>query len=126
MGNLFEAQVGLSDLPVEAVKFLKNHPLPGPLFHDYRWGGYLIWHLPEAPVFIDGRAEVYYRKGVFDDYVAVHQCHPQWREVLDKYKIRAVLAEPGMPFVQMLRLDPNWSIYYQDQRAIVLIRVVYP
>lgn len=124
--HLFESQAGMFDFPVGAVKFLKNYPLPGPLFNEYRWGGYLIWHLPEVPVFIDGRAEVYYRKGVFDDYVRVHRLQPGWQQSLKKHRIRAVLAEPYMPFVQMLREDPNWSIVYEDARAVVMIREPYP
>ncbi|MBW3623810.1 MAG: hypothetical protein KY468_10435, partial [Armatimonadetes bacterium] len=123
--SLFASQAGLHDLPVEAVEFLKRYPLPGPLFNEYRWGGYLIWHLPQAPVFIDGRAEVYYRKSVFDDFVAIHRMHPGWKEVLEKHRIRVVLAEHRMPYVRALMQDPAWTAVYQDPQAVVLIRVPY-
>ena len=27
----------------------------GPMYNSYNWGGYLVWALPEEPVFVDGR-----------------------------------------------------------------------
>ncbi len=45
--------------PTGAVQFLKeNHP-GGNLFNSYNQGGYLIWALPEYPVFIDPRTDLY-------------------------------------------------------------------
>lgn len=41
--------------PIKAVSFLKEEQSQGRLFAEYRWGGYLIWKLPEKKVFIDGR-----------------------------------------------------------------------
>jgi hypothetical protein len=121
-GSWFDFQVGLYDFPVGAVRYLQKHPPPGPLFHDYRWGGYLIWNLRNVPVFIDGRAEVYYRRGVFDDYVRVHNLQPHWHDVLDKYRIRAILAENTMPVVQALQRDSAWGVAYHDPQAVVLVR----
>jgi hypothetical protein len=41
--------------PVQAIAYLRDHPCPGNLFNDYNYGGFLIWKLPNVPVFIDGR-----------------------------------------------------------------------
>ncbi|MCL2869199.1 hypothetical protein FWF48_00075 [Candidatus Saccharibacteria bacterium] len=41
--------------PQAAVSYLQANPCPGNLFNDYDIGGYLIWKLPQAKVFIDGR-----------------------------------------------------------------------
>ena len=125
-GDLFASQAGMGDFPVGAVRYLQENPPPGPLFNEYRWGGYLIWHLPQVPVFIDGRAEVYYRRGVFDDYVRVHRFQPGWREVLDRYGIQTVLMENGMGVAQALSADPNWWAVYRDRQAVVLVRGPLP
>jgi hypothetical protein len=122
----FAAQAGMYDFPVGAVEYLSAHPPVGPLFHDYRWGGYLIWNLPKVPVFIDGRAEVYYRKKVFDDYVTVHKLQPGWEAVLEKYQIRDLLCERWMGVVQVLLRDPNWRVIYRDPQAVVLERRPWP
>ena len=45
--------------PVKAVEFIKTHQLSGHMLNAFDYGGYLIWALPEQPVFLDGRADVY-------------------------------------------------------------------
>lgn len=46
-------------LPVAATEYLKNHKPPGRLFNSYNWGGYLLYNLPDYPVFVDGRTDLY-------------------------------------------------------------------
>ena len=45
--------------PVKACDFIRDHGLPQPLFNEYSWGSFLTWYLPEYPVAIDGRPELY-------------------------------------------------------------------
>jgi hypothetical protein len=45
--------------PVKAVEFLRERKPKGPLFNDFDWGGYLSWKLPEYPVSLDGRTNLY-------------------------------------------------------------------
>ncbi|HYM09845.1 MAG TPA: hypothetical protein VEU62_03890, partial [Bryobacterales bacterium] len=54
--------------PVEAVDFIRRTGLAGPMLNDYKWGGYLIWALPEQKVFIDSRMDVFDWTGVLGDY----------------------------------------------------------
>jgi hypothetical protein len=46
-------------LPVKACDFLRSSQLPGPMFHENDWSGFLIWYLPEYPVVIDSRLSLY-------------------------------------------------------------------
>ena len=46
-------------LPVNAVNYLRQHPAPGPLYNTLDWGGFLIWYMPNYPVAIDGRTDLY-------------------------------------------------------------------
>ena len=39
--------------PVKAVRFINTHHLSGRMLNEYVYGGYLIWALPESPVFLD-------------------------------------------------------------------------
>jgi hypothetical protein len=42
--------------PSGAADFLEDHPLPGPIFNELRFGGYLAYRLyPETLPFVDGR-----------------------------------------------------------------------
>jgi hypothetical protein len=41
------------------MNFLRDHPQPGPLYNTYDWGDFISWYLPEKPVAIDGRTDLY-------------------------------------------------------------------
>ncbi len=56
--------------PTDAVAYMNSHGMQGRLFHEYVWGGYLIWHAPESKVFIDGRWDPYAATGVVGDFRA--------------------------------------------------------
>ena len=45
--------------PVKALNFLRQHPAPGPLYNTLDWGGFLTWYMPDYPVAIDGRNDLY-------------------------------------------------------------------
>ena len=45
--------------PVKACDFIRQNDLPRPLFNEYSWGSFLTWYLPEYPVAMDGRLELY-------------------------------------------------------------------
>ena len=45
--------------PVKACDFLRETHLPEPLFNAYPWGGFLTWYMPQYPVAVDGRVELY-------------------------------------------------------------------
>jgi hypothetical protein len=94
----------------------------GVLLNEYDWGGYLIFNLPERPVFIDGRY-VPYLGGVLADYRALVGLRPGWRGLLDKYKVSDVVLRPERPLAVALRED-GWRVRSSDQagRWIVLSR----
>lgn len=45
--------------PVKACDFILQNHLPPPLFNTYSWGGFLTWYLPDYPVAVDGRVDLY-------------------------------------------------------------------
>jgi hypothetical protein len=94
----------------------------GVVLNEYDWGGYLIFRLPERPVFIDGRY-VPYLGGVVDDYLALVAVRPGWRDLLDRYKVSEVLLVPQRPLAVALRED-GWRVRAEDQggRWVVLDR----
>jgi hypothetical protein len=94
----------------------------GVLLNEYDWGGYLIFNLPQRPVFIDGRY-VPYLGGVLDDYRALVSLRPGWRDLLDKYRVNQLLLQPHRPLAVTLRED-GWRVRSADPegRWIVLAR----
>ena len=106
--------------PAAALDTLRQDS--GILLNEYDWGGYLIFNLPERPVFIDGRY-VPYLGGVLADYRALVGLRPGWRDLLDKYKVSELLLRPDRPLAVALRED-GWRVRSSDAngRWIVLSR----
>lgn len=106
--------------PVAAVDYIRQNRPPGRLFNAYNWGAYLLWALPEYPVFIDGRTDLY-NDEIIDQWLQVTRAEPGWQTVLDRWQVRLVLLEPGAPVVGLLQAQ-GWQTLYQDEQAVVLGR----
>jgi hypothetical protein len=106
-------------MPVEAVNIIKLTKPSGQLFNSYNWGGYLIWALPEYPVFIDGRTDLYIDE-IISQWLQVVQAEDGWQQVLDSWGVGAILIEPDRPVVKQL-LAKGWKQIYGDDVAVVYI-----
>lgn len=107
-------------LPLAAIRYLHTHDYPGNLFNSYNWGGYLLWALPEYPVFIDGRTDLYDDE-IIDQWFQVVQAKPGWQQVLDRWNVNLILLEADSPIVKLLPCE-GWSEVYRDKQAILLTR----
>ncbi len=92
----------------------------GNLLNEYDWGGYLIWRVPERPVFIDGRLFLYL-PDVLTEYEEMVFMRPGWRDQLDRHAIAQVLLRPDRPLVVALR-DMGWTVVAEDGTALLLQR----
>ena len=108
--------------PAGGVAYLKEHHLVGNLFNSYGWGGYLIYELyPEYRVFIDGRSD-FYGDALLEDYSSVAAITPRWREVLQKYRVGAVLIEKDSPLAVLLASQPDWKKVYEGDVEQIYVR----
>jgi hypothetical protein len=108
--------------PVQAVKYIKSHQLTGNMLNEYGYGGYLIWALPEHPVFIDGRADLYEWAGVLKQYQQWSLLQTDPNQLLDKYHISFCLLEKDSPMSYVFPLMPNWKKVYSDQQSVIFVR----
>ena len=106
--------------PQGAVDFMNTNGIQGRVFHDYVWGGYLIWHMPASRVFVDGRYDPY-AHGVFKDYMAAISGENA-QAVLDKYQVEYVLMPPDSLLVQILKETTKWAVRYSDNTSVLLQR----
>ncbi len=107
-------------LPVDAVAFLRdNHPT-GRLFNMYNWGGYLLWELPEYPVFVDGRTDLY-DDALINEWLTTVRGENGWQENLDRWQINTVLVEPDAALVENLK-QAGWRQLFQDAVAVIYTR----
>ncbi len=113
----------LSDsFPVAALPALDALPSSSRLFHEYNWGGYLLWNRPAIPVFIDSRVDIFEYNGVFEDYLDTVRIKNPLR-VLDRYRIDAVLFEQDTPLTYLLSRTPGWYAAWQDQHTVLFRRI---
>jgi hypothetical protein len=115
-----EAQA--ESLPVAAVDYLREADLPGPMFNNYNWGGYIIWELPQYPVFVDGRTDLYGDE-LLSQYLNALFARGDWRGTLDEYDINLVFVETAAPLAIELRQEPGWEETYQDDMAAIFVRL---
>jgi hypothetical protein len=108
--------------PVRAVEFLKAHRLSGPMLNDYGFGGYLIWAVPEVPVFIDGRTDIYEWSGVLREYNGWATLQSDPNALLQKYGIGFCLLSRQSTMARLLPLLHEWKMIYSDNNAVILVR----
>ncbi len=104
--------------PVKAVATLKAQGNSGNLMNEYRWGGYLIWNMPERRVFIDGRTDLFGDE-IIGEWITTVQAGEGWQDILDQWQIHYVLIEPGRPLAKVLPAagwklidsETHWILY---------------
>jgi hypothetical protein len=117
-----QSQAEAKNFPAAALAFMQAHHSPGPMFNHYDWGGYLIWKLPQYPVFIDGRADVY-GDALMDEFFTLYWVRQNnWRQLLESHGVRMVLLPPDAPLVTALRETPDWKQIYADPMAVILTK----
>lgn len=108
--------------PSEAVQWIRANKPQGNIFNSYNWGGYLIWHLPEYPVFIDGRTDLY-GENLLEVYLSIMRGDDGWDQKLNSFGINLILIESGSPLGRELKRNNLWWLGYEDDLAEIYVRV---
>ncbi|MFO0880968.1 MAG: hypothetical protein U0840_26900 [Gemmataceae bacterium] len=107
--------------PVEAVKQIQARQLPGPVFNDFNWGGFLIWALPTHPVLIDGRTNLHGDARI-ERIGRVWAGLPGWDEDPDLLRAGVIVAPAESALVSLLRLSPGrYREIHTDALACIFI-----
>jgi hypothetical protein len=93
------------------------------LFNAQGWGSWLELTLPENPVFVDSRIEVFPSR-VWDDYLAVSSGRQGWQAILRSWRVAAVVAarDQQAQLIPLIRNDPGWRLVFQDEEGYVFVR----
>jgi hypothetical protein len=108
--------------PVRAVKFIRDTHLHGHMLNAFDYGGYLIWALPEHPVFLDGRADVFEWSGVLGEFSEWATLQTDPNTLLNKYSVDFCLLQRGSLMAHVLPLLPNWKEVYSDNASVIFVR----
>ncbi|HET9178226.1 MAG TPA: hypothetical protein VFQ24_07695 [Terriglobia bacterium] len=117
------AKRAASNFPVAAVDYLRKNSVPGPMYNDYGFGGYLLWALgPQHKVFIDGRGDFYEQAGVFSDYISVQDIHPDALAILRSYRVNSCIIQRESALATLLRARSDWKEIYKDPLSSIFVR----
>lgn len=113
-----------SDTPVDATNWLDGHPeLPGSLWCELAYSSYLIYALPERPVWIDTRFELF-PVAQWERYIEINEAAPEWERLLNDEGIELLMldqaAQPRL--IRAVRNSMAWQAQYSDERVIVFSR----
>ncbi|MGA7635296.1 MAG: hypothetical protein WCB00_00070, partial [Candidatus Acidiferrales bacterium] len=106
--------------PVQALAYMRQHSVPGPLFNSYGFGGYMVEAGYET--FIDGRSELFEQTGVLNDYMHITMMKPGAMGVLNTYGIRSCLLERDEPFSTVVASIPDWQRVYSDNVSALYVK----
>jgi len=109
-----------SMFPVNAINFLRHNPQPGPLYNTFDWGGFLTWYMPDYPVAIDGRTDLY---GDEIDTRFFKTQNGDASYVEDPYlnECHLILLSTKVPLARALMSDSRFRLIYQDSIAVVFV-----
>ena len=119
LSNRALLQTVQNSYPLDAVRFIQEHHFSGPLYNNFNWGGFLIGSLPDYPVSIDGRTDLY-----GDDYFQQEIQTLMGRRTDDQALDRAnlVLLPSNVPLSAMLESSSRFRLVYADNMAKVFVR----
>lgn len=110
-----------SQFPVDAVNFLRKYPVGGPLYNSFDWGGFLIFYMPQYPVAIDGRGDLYGEDLTAQSY-ATEGGDPSYATDPNLNDAGVVILKNSVPLAQLLPTDRRFRVIYKDDIAVVLAR----
>ena len=114
-GNIFDPQT----FPVDAVRWLKDHPQSGYMINDFNWGGYILLETwPKYQIFMDGHTHIY-GEALTREYEQVITTSQGWESILEKYRIKWAILPVSARLVHSLASE-GWETLYADETAVIL------
>lgn len=118
----------VSTFPQSACSYMQAQRFPPHLrlYNDLGIGGYIMWRLPQDPVFVDGRLDVYAGQK-FDNALTLARSpgSPEWQALVRQYHFDCVLTSSRQEARAFAAL-PGWQLVYSDppDRSLPRYRVL--
>jgi hypothetical protein len=106
--------------PWDAVAYIQQHRPAGPLYNNFNWGGFLIATLPDYPVSIDGRTDVYGEALLRQEVDSLNGLNLEKDQSLSE--ARLILLPATVPLCRVLERSPQYQVAYADRMAMVFVR----
>ena len=110
-----------SRYPVRAINFLHAHPQPGPLYNTFGWGGFITWYLPDYPVSIDGRTDLYGDE-IDMRFYKTENGDPTYFDDPYLNEAQLIVLPRGTPLAHLLNSDSRFTLIYSDSLSVVFVK----
>jgi hypothetical protein len=101
---------------------MKENNVNGNILTPFDWGEYLIWHLPESKVSVDGRFRTAYPQEVMDQNLGFTTQKPGAMAFLDRYPTDLILLRNYYRTETQLKDNKSWVSIHEDPVATLYIR----
>jgi len=108
------------EYPVDAVNFLRRNPVGGPLYNSFDFGGFLIFYMPQYPVSIDGRTDLY-GDAMDEQYFSTQEADPSYTTDPLLNEAGVAILKNKFPIAGMLLTDRRFRVIYRDNIATVFV-----
>jgi hypothetical protein len=110
------------DAPEVLVEATRRHLPAGSRLLVYQpFASWFEYSLPEDPVMVDSRIELF-PEGVWSDYDVMIVARDGWDRVLDRYGIRGVVLPPVAVLARELSRADGWRLITEGPAGSVFIR----
>ena len=107
------------EFPIALVERARAEHWEGRLFHDFVWGGYLVYAWPEQKVFIDGGTD-FYGAELMRTYMDISDVRPFWRDSLARWEIDRALLPTRSALAHELLREPGWTLRACDGTGVFM------
>lgn len=109
------------NLPRTAIERLASMPGTHRLYcEDFAWCSLALAH-PNLQEFIDGRCDPF-PLSVWNDYITVFHAKTNWRRVVDRRGIDAIVVDKKRTLAHALASWQGWSLVYADDQYRLFVR----
>ena len=92
------------------------------LFAEQKWASWFEMAVPDVPVMVDTRIELFDRE-IWGDYLHVQAGRADWADILDRWEITLIAAEAGnVQLRPFLDEHPAWELLHEDGEGAVYRR----
>ncbi len=120
--TVMDAHFDPKRMPVEAVNYLEQHGVRGPILSPDYWGGYLIYRLtPTQKVVVDDRHD-FYGEQFLKSYLKMMHIERGWQDFLREHEASCILLPRDAALANVLLETREWKQIYSDDVAIAFVR----